>query len=279
MKDRAFWCVGGRGCADGNAFMLRAALSLCTTRLPPAPAPAPSPRRYKAWFPSFNPQPPGVAPPPAATAVTVHVFPPWNDMWVGQTVNVWAFANADAVELFVNGVSVGNKTMPKYSHVEWNVPYAAGAIRAVAYVNGEVAGQDVSTTPGAATALQLAIKDGFGASLLAGCQDVALVQVSVVDAAGLLVDAGPNVTWTVTGPGTFGGSNAGDPACLVNNKATTYPAYHGLALAIVNGPAAGASGTITVAAAADGLTGASITIPVAAPTGPLPTWCRAEATL
>jgi beta-galactosidase len=62
----------------------------------------------------------------------LHVFPHWN--WnAGDTIDVWAYTNADDVELFVNGVSQGvrRKTEP-VSHLMWRVAYQPGAVRAVA---------------------------------------------------------------------------------------------------------------------------------------------------
>jgi len=56
----------------------------------------------------------------------LHVFPHWN--WTtGQKINVWAYGNCQAVELFVNGASQGKQTLNVSGHVEWdNVTYAAG---------------------------------------------------------------------------------------------------------------------------------------------------------
>ena len=51
----------------------------------------------------------------------------WAD---GDKVTIWAFSNADSVELFVNGKSQGVQTMTQFSHVEWdNVAWEAGSIQ------------------------------------------------------------------------------------------------------------------------------------------------------
>ena len=111
---------------------------------------------YQAWF--GQPSPP-----------VLHVFPHWN--WApGQLIDVWAFSNADQVELIVNGKSLGKSSSGNYSHASWDqVPFVAGEITAKAYMNGSdtpVATQ-TRTTAGPAVALQASIKDGVGSNLRA----------------------------------------------------------------------------------------------------------------
>ncbi len=64
----------------------------------------------------------------------LHLFPHWNWQTPGQPINVWAFGNCQAVELFTNGVSLGRQTLNMQGHVEWdNVPYAPGTLQAIGY--------------------------------------------------------------------------------------------------------------------------------------------------
>lgn len=54
----------------------------------------------------------------------LHLFPHWN--WKeGQEIDVWAyFNNADEVELYLNGESLGAKRPEEGSyHVSWRVPF------------------------------------------------------------------------------------------------------------------------------------------------------------
>ena len=58
----------------------------------------------------------------------VHLLPHGN--WPGRegrAVPVWASSNGDAVELFLNGRSLGRKDLTPSRHAEWSVPYAPGA--------------------------------------------------------------------------------------------------------------------------------------------------------
>ena len=158
---------------------------------------------------------------------------------------------------------------------EWdNVPFAPGSVRAVSYnaANKTIATQTL-TTAGAAKALRLSFKDGVGAAgIAAGCNDVALVKVEVVDSKGQVVPTASHaVTLTVSGSGaTFLGGGNGDPAEHTPDKSTMRPAFGGLLLGVY--ASTSTVGTSTVTAAAPGLQGATLdikTIEAGAPNA----WC------
>ena len=183
----------------------------------------------------------------------------------GAVVDVWAYTNADEVELFVNGRSQGRRVAGSRSHAAWpGVAWEAGTIEARAYRNGSsgvLASKSVSTT-GPASGLRVSIKDGVGLhGIVADNSDVALVQVEVVDGAGRVVPtANHSVTFSVAGPGKLIGTGNGDPHCHVSDKSPVLPAFHGLALGIVQGTLH--AGDIKVSVAAAGLPGVhSITVP------------------
>ena len=208
----------------------------------------------------------------------VHLFPHWNGP---DTVPIWVYSNVDSVELFVNGVSQGVKAMQRYSHIEWaGVPWSAGYISAVGYMNGTsapVASAMVNTT-GPAVALHASVLDGFGGEvLLAGCGDATVVTVEVVDGAGRVHPlAGDAISVTVSGDATFGGASNGDPACLVNNKSPVRPAFHGLLTVVVLGGTT--PGAVVVTVTAPGLGSATVTVQQVAPAGPS-AWCHLNPTL
>ena len=87
----------------------------------------------------------------------VHLLPHWN--WPGkegQPMDVRVYSNADAVELFLNGKSLGRKMMPRNSHLEWKVAYEPGTLFARGYApNGKEVASDVVETTLAPAALQL----------------------------------------------------------------------------------------------------------------------------
>ena len=216
--------------------------------------------------------------------------------WVGGTrvkgppqpagvVDVWVFSNAQTVELFLDGASLGARApvAGNMSHFEWKVPFAAGNLSAVGRsvvggANVTVAAASVVTT-GAPAALRASIKDGVGGGgLVSGCDDVALVQVEVVDAGGNIVPtASSNITFGVAGPAAYAGGGNGDPACHVSDLSAVRPAYHGLALGVVKASAdATAAGTVTVTVTSPGLKSHSLAIKAAPPSFDAAWWCGRE---
>jgi len=202
---------------------------------------------YRAWW---RPEP------------LLHLFPHWN--WEGkegQSIPVWAYCNADEVELFVNGVSAGRKAMVKDRHVEWSVVYQPGKIEAFAYKNGKVILKDVRETAGPAASLKLTADR---LDLSGDGQDCAVVKVEVLDANGRTVPKADNlVTFTVQGPAQIIGVGNGNPNSHDADKASKRHAFNGLCCAIVQTRAAG---LVTLSASAEGLAPGKITLKVAAAT-------------
>jgi len=86
----------------------------------------------------------------------LHLYPHWN--WAGregQETAVVCFSNHEAVELFLNGVSLGKKDMPRNGHLEWKVAYAPGALEARGYRGGKVVATTRVETTGAPAQLVL----------------------------------------------------------------------------------------------------------------------------
>ncbi|KIM94790.1 glycoside hydrolase family 2 protein [Oidiodendron maius Zn] len=189
----------------------------------------------------------------------VHILPHWT--WperVGQITPVHVFSSADEVELFVNGVSAGRKTRPGSSvyRFRWdNVQYSTGDLRAVAYKNGNQWAVDSRKTAGNAAALNVTVDR---ASIAGDGVDLAYVSVAVSDASGTVVPRADNtITFSVSGPGTLVSTDNGDPTDMVAFSSASRKAFSGLALAIVKANA-GATGQITISAAADGITGGKV---------------------
>ena len=93
----------------------------------------------------------------AAGPTMVHIVPmDWTSWTAGQSVTVWAYTNADSVELFLNGTSLGSKTMnATTAHLQWSVPFATGTLEAKATKGGTVVATDTVKTAGAAAKLVL----------------------------------------------------------------------------------------------------------------------------
>lgn len=141
----------------------------------------------------------------------LHISPHWN--WLGkwdEPIDVWVNSNADKVELFLNDKSLGEKPMPRNSHLKWTVNYQPGTLKAVATKNGRQFETRVETT-GTPTEISLT---PYKTTLLADGRDVAVVNVTVFDREGRVVPNANNlITFHLEGPGKIIGVGNGDPSC------------------------------------------------------------------
>jgi beta-galactosidase len=199
----------------------------------------------------------------ASGPTMVHIVPMnWTNWTAGQAVKVMVYTNADSVELFLNGTSQGSKTMAAATgHLQWSVPFATGTLQAKATKGGTVAATDTVKTAGAAASLAL---KADRASISANGHDLAFVEVDIVDAQGVVVPQANNtVSFTISGPGTLVGLDAGDSTNHDSYKSTSHAAFSGKLMAIVQSSTT--AGTVTLTAASGSLTGSSAVITTNAP--------------
>lgn len=207
----------------------------------------------------------------------IHLFPHWN--WKekeGQVIPVLAYSNCDAVELFLNGKSYGEKKLefprPGTSgswanydkpplnaatadlHLSWDVPYEPGTLKAVGKINGKIVCTETVRTAGEPAALQLtADKD----TLRANGQDVVHLKIEIVDANGVVVpDADNKVAFTVQGEARIIGVENGNSMDHTRPKGTTKNAFNGLILGIIQSTQR--KGAIIVTVASSDIQGAAI---------------------
>ncbi|MCP4639575.1 MAG: DUF4982 domain-containing protein, partial [bacterium] len=186
-----------------------------------------------------------------------HLFPHWN--WKKnerRPIPVWCHTNCDQVELFLDGRSLGRKTVEPYGHVEWKVRFRPGTLTARGYIKGkEVKVVSVETT-GAPAAVKLEVDR---TSLRANNNDAVVVTASVVDAEGRHVATADNlVTFSAGRNGRVIGVGNGDPSSHEPDKASRRKLFSGLCQAIVQ--ATDKPGNITIKAAAAGLRPAEIKV-------------------
>ena len=202
----------------------------------------------------------------------VHVLPHWN--WTGhegQPIPVMAYTNAEEVELFLNGASLGRKkkgepyVIPvgqKISddlrfttryRVVWEVPYAPGTLKAVAWSGGQPVASTEVKTAGAPARVRLEPDRG---TIRADGEDLSFVTVRIEDADGNLVPGADNlVRFAVEGAGRIAAVDNGNAASLEPFQARERKAFSGLALLVVRSNR-GVSGSIRVQATSEGLAAA-----------------------
>jgi beta-galactosidase len=193
----------------------------------------------------------------------VHIVPmDWTSWTAGQSVTVWVYSNADSVELFLNGTSQGSKTISATTaHAQWSVPFAKGTLQAKATKGGTVVATDAVQTAGAATALAL---KADRPSIAADGRDLAYVEVDIVDAQGVVLpQAKDTIAFTISGPGTLVGLDAGDSTNHDSYKGTSHAAFSGKLMAIVQSTTT--AGTVTLKATSGSLAAGSVVIATATP--------------
>jgi beta-galactosidase len=162
----------------------------------------------------------------------LHLLPHWN--WKpGQLVDVWAYySQADEVELFLNGKSLGiKKKQGDDLHVAWKVKFEPGTLKAISRKNGKIVLlQEVHTT-GTPAKVQL-IADRK--SIHANGNDLSFITVKVLDKDGNIVpDAENLVNFKIKGPAGIAGVDNGSQISMEPFKANHRKAFHGMCLLIV----------------------------------------------
>ena len=140
----------------------------------------------------------------------LHISPHWN--WKGkegQPIDVWVNSNADNVELFLNGKSLGKKDMSRNSHLQWKVNYEPGTLSAVAYKKGRKITAKVETTGEPAEVVITPYKT----TMLADGKDATVINVTVADKEGREVpDANNLIKFSISGDAKIIGIGNGDPS-------------------------------------------------------------------
>ncbi|WP_255486799.1 sugar-binding domain-containing protein [Mucilaginibacter sp. SP1R1] len=187
----------------------------------------------------------------------LHLFPHWN--WKpGQTVDVWAYYNnADEVEAYLNGKSLGiRKKMGDDLHVMWRVKYEPGILRAVSRKNGEIVLSTEIITAGEPYRIKLEADRSY---IKGDGKDLSFITVSVLDKDNHLVpNANQLIKFKVSGAGILKAVDNGSQTDMDAFVANEHHVFNGLGLAIIQSTPQ--SGKIVVSATADGLQSATISI-------------------
>jgi beta-galactosidase len=186
----------------------------------------------------------------------LHLLPHWN--WsAGDSVDVWAYTNAEEVELFVNDVSRGVKRKEeRVGHVMWRVAYEPGMLRAVARTAGVEKASAIVRTAGVPARIALA---SDRSRIRADGEDLSFVTVTVQDQQGRAVPtAEPLVRFRISGDARIVAVDNGDQISHTSFQAKEVRLFNGQALVIVR--AGTAPGTATLTAEGEGLAPATIRI-------------------
>ncbi len=141
----------------------------------------------------------------------LHLFPHWN--WrgrEGEPIEVWAFTNFDEVRLSLNGRDLGSRKVEPLGRAEWRVPFEAGRLEAVGYLQGRVMARTTLETTDSASSVKL---EPDRAAISTDSTDLSIVNVSAFDSKGRQVpNAANDITFNLRGPGRIIGLGNGDPS-------------------------------------------------------------------
>lgn len=155
----------------------------------------------------------------------VHVLPHWTHPGKeGKKIPVVVYTNCDAVELYLNNVSLGSQTY-QGEQLVWMVPYTPGKLEARATKDGKVV----------ATALQQTASSPYTVSFACNSQqvkpvldEVIRVEIDVVDRNGVLCPyAAETLQFEWTGPARLLGVDNGDPIAMFPYKQPTCRSFRG----------------------------------------------------
>jgi beta-galactosidase len=169
---------------------------------------------------------------------------------------VEVYSNADEVELFLNGRSLGRKPRnADDSAITWTVDFAPGDLRAVAYKGGRKVAEDVLRTAGSPAAIRLVAE---APAIGSGFDDVVAVRAEIVDGRGVRVPgATPMLSARVTGSATLAAFDNGSVTDHTPFTAPDRAALDGRAVAFLRGTGAG---TATLTLSSPGLKPGTVTV-------------------
>lgn len=183
----------------------------------------------------------------------LHIMPYW-DFNEGQLIDVVAYTNLSEAELFVNGKSVGRKTVEEYTAV-WQVPYEKGEIVVKA---NSTDGTEMTASEHSFGDSRSIVLEADKNEIMADGEDLFTVTVSVTDRDGYEVkNARDRIRIRVDGGRLLGFDN-GDSTDYDLYKSASRRLFSGKAAAYIAAPVSPCD--ITVTAEGQGLESASVTV-------------------
>jgi len=181
----------------------------------------------------------------------------WNDVvaswsWpdhVGEPVVIEVYADADEIELLLNGRSIGKAPAGRDHRyrAEFETTYEPGELVAVAWRDGDEVGRTTLRSADGPVALDLMVDR---TEIAADPSDLAYVAITVVDGGGALQNSRDRaVTVAVDGAGVLQGLGSANPVTEERFIESTCTTFDGRALAVIR-PID--EGVITVTVTADG---------------------------
>jgi beta-galactosidase len=171
---------------------------------------------------------------------TVHILPHWN--WQDSKftrIPVFVYTSGDCAELFLNGKSLGmqckkpnaSKSIERF-RLMWNdVVYEPGELKAVAYKEGKVIGEQIVRTAGDPYQIRLTPDRTV---LESNGMDLSYMLVEMLDKNGNNCPLADNrITVSVSGPAHISGVGNGNPQSVEEFQSNEIKLFNGKAMIII----------------------------------------------
>ncbi|MBP3332591.1 MAG: DUF4982 domain-containing protein [Clostridia bacterium] len=154
----------------------------------------------------------------------------WNHR-EGENVKIMTVTNADEVELFLNGESLGRRPSKLWEQCYWDLVFTPGVLNAVGYKDGEIVCEDTLRTPSAPSRI---IATAHKTTLDNSGSDAAAIDVYLTDASGSVIhNATSLIKFEAVGDCEIIGVGNGDPNSHEEDKASERLLFAGRCQAIV----------------------------------------------
>ena len=159
-----------------------------------------------------------------------NAMPAWN--WANnEELQISCFTNCPKAELFLNGVSLGKKSLAAFpDHViTWQVAYAPGKLKVIGYNNGIAAAQYTLQTAGAPALIHATVEKDT-----AGKTNLVHLMMSITDKDGIVVNNADNeITVQVNGHARLLGLESGSSTSHEDYQSDKRKAYNGKLVAYI----------------------------------------------
>ncbi|MEO8820955.1 MAG: DUF4982 domain-containing protein [Ginsengibacter sp.] len=190
----------------------------------------------------------------------------WDDVvsnwtWEGDKDSIFEvniYSSCDEVELFLNNKSLGKKPTNRSTKfmAVYNVPYTAGALKAVGYDNGKKVNTAILKTADEPTQIKLSADRK---TIKADNEDLSYITVDLVDKNGTRNPNAENlVHFEIEGPGTIAGVGNADPVSVESCQLPQRKAWQGRCLVIIKSKKS--AGNIILKASYPGLHSSEVVI-------------------
>ncbi len=135
-----------------------------------------------------------------------HIVTHWNYQGLeGSEIPVTVYTNCDEAELFLNGASLGRRSVQPYTPLDWSVPYEQGSLTVKGYNNGMPAAEHTRVTTGKPDKLSLTCE----LNAAADGQSLVLFTCTCLDKTGNTVpNAANTVRFSVAAPAVIVGTGS-----------------------------------------------------------------------